>query len=1020
MKARLIFLFVLSLQMEAITGKTATFLVTTNADAGPGSLRQAFLDAGGSPGLDTISFGSLTGFVSLASAIEITNDVRLDGPGARQLTIYSHGFFVRSNANATIAGLRFVFGGAATNNGGIFNNQGSLTLRDCDLTSNSGVYAFGGGIYSSGRLSMSGCCIHNILISGTGTEWPFYGCSAVSGGGLYLKGGSASITNSTFSNNRVQDALSCRGSSGGIGVESGNLVLVNCTVTGNSAASSGGIGISSGGSATLINSIITDGMNGVTNVAANNLIVSAADARLGPLQYNGGQTPTHAPTPDSPAIDRGTEIGAPTLDQRGILRPQGRRPDIGAVELEGIPYSFQLDLGTNGPGLVSRIPDKILFESNSMASVMAVAQEDYAFIGWSGDAAGFQNPLPVLMDRDKKITAIFQYSPATVVHPPDSSIVVVNTNSWGLGSFRQAIRDLVASGGGTISFSNVTGAIALPLGLPTFTSNARIIGPGRDNLSLRPPYGVAAFQFNSGITGMVSGLTIEFSAASNRPGGAIFNAGELFLTQMSLRNCSSRTNGGAIFNSGKLRVENCLLTENSAVCGGGIYNDTGGELFLDSTLFAQNASFNSGYDTSPNFRSDIGGGALYSKGTSIIHNCVFSNNRAMASGSASSALGGAIFQAEGKMDVRNSLVCSNSAAGAFGTTWEVGHYSGSGGDANGAGVYIQNGKVGFTNCTFSSNQGIGGDSPPASRYPGGGGSGGGGAVFILGGEVFGVNCTFSGNTIQGGNTGGGGIYFGGFPGGGIPGYGGGIANNHGILHLQNCTISSNLALAGSSGGPVNTNFSYGIGGGIYIANGQIPGVTELLNTIVAGNRRSTHGTSGIVPSDGWGMFHSLGNNLIETFSSLSGFGSTDLYNYNPRLGPLQDNGGPTPTHALLSDSPAIDAGSPATTDFDQRGQPRRIDVASYPNRLGSDGTDIGAVEFDPVLAFVGISQTPAETRLAITSASGSSYFLEIKTNLNDVTWTPLSTRVPGTGGIILLTNSNSSAVRFYRARQQTP
>jgi hypothetical protein len=66
-------------------------------------------------------------------------------------------------------------------------------------------------------------------------------------------------------------------------------------------------------------------------------------------------------------------------------------------------------------------------------------------------------------------------------------------------------------------------------------------------------------------------------------------------------------------------------------------------------------------------------------------------------------------------------------------------------------------------------------------------------------------------------------------------------------------------------------------------------------------------------------------------------------NTDPLLGPLQDNGGPTWTHALLYNSPAIDAGDPVNcTPTDQRGVARPIDG-------DSDGTavcDIGAVEFE--------------------------------------------------------------------------
>src|SRR6185436_13741966 len=63
-----------------------------------------------------------------------------------------------------------------------------------------------------------------------------------------------------------------------------------------------------------------------------------------------------------------------------------------------------------------------------------------------------------------------------------------------------------------------------------------------------------------------------------------------------------------------------------------------------------------------------------------------------------------------------------------------------------------------------------------------------------------------------------------------------------------------------------------------------------------------------------------------------------------KLGPLQDNGGPTPTMALLLGSPAVDKGKKFGVLTDQRGQPRPYDDPAIPNASGSDGTDIGAYE----------------------------------------------------------------------------
>src|SRR5262249_22109771 len=140
--------------------------------------------------------------------------------------------------------------------------------------------------------------------------------------------------------------------------------------------------------------------------------------------------------------------------------------------------------------------------------------------------------------------------------------------------------------------------------------------------------------------------------------------------------------------------------------------------------------------------------------------------------------------------------------------------------------------------------------------------------------------------------------------------GGGIYNG-GTLTLNNTTVSSNL--------------SYGAGGGIYNV-----GTLHARNTIIAGNTPPT------APHLS-GNLGSLGPNPIGDDSGGSGFHPTDLRNLNPLLGPLQNNGGPTLTMALLPGSPAIDAGD--NTDappFDQRGP-------GFPRIVG--GTiDIGAFE----------------------------------------------------------------------------
>src|SRR5690606_34155403 len=63
---------------------------------------------------------------------------------------------------------------------------------------------------------------------------------------------------------------------------------------------------------------------------------------------------------------------------------------------------------------------------------------------------------------------------------------------------------------------------------------------------------------------------------------------------------------------------------------------------------------------------------------------------------------------------------------------------------------------------------------------------------------------------------------------------------------------------------------------------------------------------------------------------------------DPMIGPLQNNGGPTFTHALLIGSPAQDKGNSPGVITDQRGYGRPHDNASISN--AADGSDIGAFE----------------------------------------------------------------------------
>jgi hypothetical protein len=145
--------------------------------------------------------------------------------------------------------------------------------------------------------------------------------------------------------------------------------------------------------------------------------------------------------------------------------------------------------------------------------------------------------------------------------------------------------------------------------------------------------------------------------------------------------------------------------------------------------------------------------------------------------------------------------------------------------------------------------------------------------------------------------------------------------------------------------------------------GGLSGSAVLSNTIIAGNSPTS------IP-DVAGTLTSYGYNLIGNGAGSSGFNTTDWVGtaqqpLNPSLGPLQDNGGPTPTHALLPGSWARNRGAPTLepVTFDQRGP-------GFP-RVVNGRIDIGAVEaqnklnaepvYDLSVPLVGRSQQPLDS-----------------------------------------------------------
>ena len=178
-----------------------------------------------------------------------------------------------------------------------------------------------------------------------------------------------------------------------------------------------------------------------------------------------------------------------------------------------------------------------------------------------------------------------------------------------------------------------------------------------------------------------------------------------------------------------------------------------------------------------------------------------------------------------------------------------------------------------------------------------------GTLFKTPADVTIINSTISGNSA--------------------PDFGGGIAGGYWRVTIVNSTISGNSA--GDSGGGIDGTFltimnstisgnSAGSGGGIYHYLFNLDISNTILNAGASGENIFNNG--GTITSHGYNISSDDGGGYLN--------GPGDQIKTDPLLGPLQDNGGPTLTQALLPGSPAIDAGDPNFTPppfYDQRGCP---------------------------------------------------------------------------------------------------
>ena len=561
-------------------------------------------------------------------------------------------------------------------------------------------------------------------------------------------------------------------------------------------------------------------------------------------------------------------------------------------------------------------------------------------------------------------------------YAPAATLIVQNCNDSGFGSLRDALTQ--AASGDIIDMSG--------LSCSTITLQSRIIF-SQDNLTLvgktapsgsfsrNVPVITSAAAANAGLLQhhgsgklKLSKVSMHGSHSNLGYGGCVDSlSGSVELDSSMLKYCTARSTGGtggarggAVYAGADVTLDNSVIVFSEATSTGG--QASGGAVYAKGNVVLKNES-----EVSDNLAEGVSarGGGIFAGGTLqvALERSKITGNEVSATGAGGAYGGGVFVTGSATVGLGNGIQVSGNRAkgsgakggGLFlnsGGSFKYSSFTNNKADNEGGGIFAEAGTLSLDGCTITGNASGSGTT---------GGSGGG--IRAMG------SLTLEKSTVSGNHA---------------AASGGGLSAR-GNTKIVASTIANNTArnVAGASVGddattPIvinqstisgnessNSIFGAGLfvkhdaliknstitgniernsadkkyGAGIRVQDGK---TVDLSSTIVSGNRfesTSSPGTtsaSDIGGTGGGGSTAALtGSHNIIGLSFLTTPPGT--LSVDPKLGPLQDNGGATWTHMPLPSSPAVNAGIPNSFTTDQRG-------AGFPRVVGA-AADIGAIEY---------------------------------------------------------------------------
>lgn len=592
-----------------------TLHVTTTADSGPGSLRQAIADASSE---DTVSIG-VEGEIILNSGLVIDKALTIAGHGAHVLSVKrgatapEFSVFRITAPHVTLRHMT-IANGRNMGGGAIDCNQGGLIVEACTFTGNTARRYGGGAVYlrDSGVFYLRGCIFEDNLGMGTdggggvtvegGTasidDCHFIGNESDSngGGGLsVVRGGEVTITRSLFKDNvaslneggggimvedgsvvlrestlwgnkvtrPVQPGFSHYPSGGGLLIqEGGNAEIVNCTFSGNTSTSKGGaIQVNAGGSMRLLCSTVT--LNGSESIAAGGLN-SEGDSKIGStiLSGNVGASPidisgTVSSLNYNLVGEEAGEVFARSRDQRGIMNP-GLLPlgDYEGPTPTHPPTDRNLRVLGNGS---ASFPD-VTIETDQNG---APRTRYLSYPSSGGTDVGAVELQDLLQLGDGYLT----------VNSPE------DVDDGFPGADHCTLREAIIAANESdainrIRFAAGLDTITLTKTLPVIKSTLTVEGPGANNLKIESPTpGIRLLVVDSLSSVTLQGLTFANGDSRNGSGGAIENKSpSLVLDSCEFVGNRSSQLGGAIYGgrSSGTTLTRCTFENNIASQGGAV------------------------------------------------------------------------------------------------------------------------------------------------------------------------------------------------------------------------------------------------------------------------------------------------------------------------------------------------------------------------------------------------------------------------------------------------------------------